>query len=259
MHKVVYPLTLVLLCLSEPIALRTCSVVLQPVSGTQGTSDMVGLLDYVQRLIGIPEDMSSDPAARGVMGIPQPQRKPGGLLGMSEEPTDNIVSQLSSYIDSNFPASRYPGARAAMLGTIVSEAGEDMRFDQEQRSGGPGYGLFQMERPHYRRYVGNKIYSRLKPTEAEKARGFKPYLDTVGARYNKFLKNNKLQDSAQSQIKFMSDRIKKNKQVMEAFKSPDPSKAIDALTGQIIKPRAYLNKSTRQAELKRRRRAAGRF
>lgn len=219
----------------------------------------MGLLDYVQRLIGIPEDMSSDPAARGVMGIPQPKRKPGGLLGVSEEPPDNIVSQLSSYIDSNFPASQYPGARAAMLGTIVSEAGEDMRFDQEQLSGGPGYGLFQMERPHYRRYVGNKIYSRLNPTEAEKARGFKPYLDTVGERYNKFLKNNKLQDSAQSQIKFMSDRIKKNKQVMEAFKSSDSSKAIDALTAQIIKPRAYLNRSTRQELLKRRRRAAGRF
>lgn len=219
----------------------------------------MGLLDYVQRLIGIPENMSNDPAARGVMGIPQPKRKPGGLLGVSEEPPDNIVSQLSSYIDSNFPASQYPGARAAMLGTIVSEAGEDMRFDQEQLSGGPGYGLFQMERPHYRRYVGNKIYSRLNPTEAEKARGFKPYLDTVGERYNKFLKNNKLQDSAQSQIKFMSDRIKKNKQVMEAFKSSDSSKAIDALTAQIIKPRAYLNRSTRQDLLKRRRRAAGRF
>ncbi len=239
-------------------------MILQPVSGIQGASDMVGLLDYVQRLIGIPEDMSSDPAARSMMGIPQPQRKPGGLLGVSEELPDNIVSQISSYIDSNFPASQYPAARAAMLGTIVSEAGEDMKFDQEQRSGGPGYGLFQMERPHYRRYVTTpkgreKIYSRLNPTEAEKARGFKPYLDTVGARYNKFLENNKLQDSAQSQIRFMSDKIKKNKQVMEAFKSSDPSKAIDALTGQIIKPRAYLNRSTRQAELNRRRRAAGRF
>jgi len=235
---------------------------------------MVGLLDYVQRLIGIPENMSSDPdvAAYDIMGIPKPQRKPipkpqrkpGGLLNVSEELPDNIVSQLSSYINSNFPASQYPGARAAMLGTIVSEAGEDMRFDQEQLSGGPGYGLFQMERPHYRRYVTTpkgveKIYSRLNPTEAEKARGFKPYLDTVGARYNKFLENSKLQDSAENQIRFMSDKIKKNKQVMEAFKSSDPFKAIDAFTAQIIKPKAYLIRSTRQDVLKRRRRAARRF
>ena len=49
---------------------------------------MVGLLDYVQRLIGIPENMSNDPAAQAVMGIPQPQRKPSGLLGMgAPQPT----------------------------------------------------------------------------------------------------------------------------------------------------------------------------
>lgn len=44
----------------------------------------MGLLDYVQRLLGIPEDMSSDPAAQGVSGIvPVPKKKPSGLLGMS--------------------------------------------------------------------------------------------------------------------------------------------------------------------------------
>jgi len=227
--------------------LRACSTASQPVSDTQGTSDMA------EGLLGLGLLPERAEIKRGLLDF----------LGIDSKPSQDIVSELTSYINSNFPASKYPAARAAMLGTIVSEAGEDMRFDQEQLSGGPGYGLFQMERPHYRRYVktpkGTKIYSRLKPTEAEKARGFKPYLDTVGARYNKFLENNKLQDSAQSQIKFMSDRIKKNNQVMEAFKSSDPSKAIDALTGQIIKPRAYLNRSTRQAELNRRRRAAGRF
>ena len=112
MHKVVYPLTLVLLCLSEPIALRACSTILQPVSGIQGSSDM-GLLDYVQRLIGIPEDMSSDPAARGVIGVPQPQRKPSGLLGMGNPPV-RMPKEMASQID--------PIARI-----IISEAGgEDL-------------------------------------------------------------------------------------------------------------------------------------
>ena len=50
---------------------------------------MVGLLDYVQRLVGIPEDMSSDPAAQAVMGVPRPQTKPGGLLGVSSEQTSS--------------------------------------------------------------------------------------------------------------------------------------------------------------------------
>ena len=223
--------------------LRACSTTSPQASGTQGTSDMA------EGLLGLGIFPERAQIKRGILD----------LLGINSEPSQDIVSELSSYINSNFPASQYPGARAAMLGTIVSESGEDMRFDQEQLSGGPGYGLFQIERPHYRRRVGNKIYSRLNPTEEEKKRGFKPYLDTLGARYNSFLKKNKLQDSAQSQIRFMSDRIKKNKKVMEAFKSSDPSKAIDALTAQIIKPRAYLNRSTRQDELNRRRRAAGRF
>jgi len=61
---------------------------------------MVGLLDYVQRLIGIPEDMSSDPAAQAVMGVPRPQTKPGGLLGVSPDPVapnqnDYIVNYIA--------------------------------------------------------------------------------------------------------------------------------------------------------------------
>ena len=49
---------------------------------------MVGLLDYVQRLIGIPENMSGDPAAQAVMGVPRPQTKPSGLLGVSPAQPD---------------------------------------------------------------------------------------------------------------------------------------------------------------------------
>ena len=43
---------------------------------------MVGLLDYVQRLIGIPENMSGDPAAQQFTGVPRPQRNPRGLLDL---------------------------------------------------------------------------------------------------------------------------------------------------------------------------------
>lgn len=79
MHKVVYPLTLVLLCLSEPIALRACSTILQPVSGIQGTSDMAqGLLDIVSQ-IGrgfekiYDEQVPTMQEARGLLGMSAPQ------------------------------------------------------------------------------------------------------------------------------------------------------------------------------------------
>ncbi len=181
------------------------------------------------------------------------------LSNIQDSIGSNVSSELMRYIDSEFPPSQYPSARPAMMATIVSEAGEDMRYDQEQKKRGPGYGLFQMERPHFRRRVGNKIYSRLNATEAEKKRGFKPYLNTLGARYNKFLKDNDLKDSAKAQITFMSNIIKRNKNVLDSFKSSDRSKAIDSFTAKIIKPRGYLNKQTRQAELRKRRRAAERF
>lgn len=70
MHKVVYPLALVLLCLSEPIALRACSTILQPVSGIQGTSDMQKIFELLEQI------------ERENRGEPMPVN-PAGLLGVS--------------------------------------------------------------------------------------------------------------------------------------------------------------------------------
>jgi spore germination cell wall hydrolase CwlJ-like protein len=95
----------------------------------------MGLLDYVQRLLGIPEDMSSDPAAQGVSGIvPVPKKKPSGLLGMGSPPV-RMPKEMASQID--------PIARI-----IISEAG--------------GEGLSGMKA------VANVIQNRV----SEKGRGF---------------------------------------------------------------------------------------
>lgn len=40
----------------------------------------MGILDYLQRIVGIPENMSGDPAAQQFTGVPRPQRNPRGLL-----------------------------------------------------------------------------------------------------------------------------------------------------------------------------------
>jgi hypothetical protein len=96
MHKVVCLLVSTLLLTTLPGS-ATCSGISQQASDTRGNSDM-GLLDYVQRLVGIPEDMSNDPAARGVMGIPQPQRKPGGLISKfpAQAAPISIIEDMSS-------------------------------------------------------------------------------------------------------------------------------------------------------------------
>ena len=109
--------------------------------------------------------------------------------------------------------------------------------------------------PHWRRPKknGKGYYSRnSQPTPAEIARGFVKYDDTKGKRYNTYLKNNKFTDSAVSQTNYMSQLIRGNKKVLEAFKKGTPEKAMEAFTKYLITPGAYLNKNTRDSELSRR-------
>jgi hypothetical protein len=202
------------------------------------------------------EDMSNDPAAQGVLGVPQPQRKPA----------DPTVANIGLNIDNEFPADKYPSARAVLLGTISKEAGPDMRFNVWQGGGtdkksaaGPGYGLFQTEMPHYwYKTTAGKKWTRMNPTKNEKR--FKNFAgNTMGSSYNKFVKENNMQDSAESQIKFMSNVIKKDKDLIKAFASKDYKKAMELFTAKIIRPKAYINKGTRNAELDRRYQAAGKF
>jgi hypothetical protein len=197
--------------------------------------EQVPTMDEIRGLLGMPEDMSSDPAAQYT--------------------TDNEL-----------PADKYPSARAVLLGTISKEAGQDMRFNVWQGGGtdkklaaGPGYGLFQTEMPHYwYKTTAGKKWTRMNPTKNEKR--FKNFAgNTMGASYSKFVKENNIQDSAESQIKFMSNVIKKDKDLLKAFASNDYKKAMELFTAKIIRPKAYLNKKTRAAELKRRYRAAESF
>jgi hypothetical protein len=257
--------------------------------------EQVPTMDEIRGLLGMPEDMSSDPAAQYTTGVPQPQRKSVGLLGVSpaqvapgvgvedmyndlaaqgvtgvpqpqKKPADSTAANIGLNIDNELPADKYPSARAVLLGTISKEAGQDMRFNVWQGGGtdkklaaGPGYGLFQTEMPHYwYKTTAGKKWTRMNPTKNEKR--FKNFAgNTMGASYSKFVKENNIQDSAESQIKFMSNVIKKDKDLLKAFASNDYKKAMELFTAKIIRPKAYLNKKTRAAELKRRYRAAESF
>tara|TARA_R100001369_G_C3256620_1_gene157219 strand:+ start:39 stop:722 length:684 start_codon:yes stop_codon:yes gene_type:complete len=198
---------------------------------------------------------------------PRPRQNPErSLIGPSSEMPPNVAN-ITKYISDAFPSDKYSklfreNARKAMLGTIHAEAGHSMNYNTWQGgatnkndASGPGYGLFQFEMPHWRRPKknGKGYYSRnSQPTPAEIARGFVKYDDTKGKRYNTYLKNNKFTDSAVSQTNYMSQLIRGNKKVLEAFKKGTPEKAMEAFTKYLITPGAYLNKNTRDSELSRR-------
>lgn len=212
--------------------------------------------------------------AQGLLGLgilPEISKIKSGLLdflGISKEPDSDMASQLSSYIDSNLPASKYPSARSTLLGTIFKEAGEGMKFNtwqggvtDKKLSTGPGYGLFQTEMPHYyyiRKSDGRK-FTRNNPTQEERKRFVNYAENTLGGEYNKFIQGNGVADSAEAQIKFMSNIIKKDKELLKAFSSNDYKKAMELFTAKIVRSKAYLNKKTRADEIARRIRAAERF
>lgn len=61
--------------------------------------EQVPTMDEIRGLLGMPEDMSSDPAAQYTTGVPQPQRKPVGLLGVSPDQVAPGVGVEDMYND----------------------------------------------------------------------------------------------------------------------------------------------------------------
>jgi hypothetical protein len=200
---------------------------------------------------------------------PRPTPRPTSLLEFS--PTDVLIKKHTDDISNNFPSSKYSklfreNARKVMLGTIRAESG-NYRYNTWQGNAtnkndasGPGYGLYQMEMPHWRRSKGKDKNGNSKgywsrnsqPSPAKMAQGFKKFEDTMGKRYTTYLKNNKLNDNSTNQTNYMSQLILKNKEISKAFKTGTPEQAMEAFTKYLIKPKAYLNKNTRDSELSRR-------
>jgi hypothetical protein len=166
---------------------------------------MVGLLDYVQRLIGIPENMSGDPAAQAVMGVPRPQTKPGGILGMDAPQAPSKTEFVRNILSSRYS----PQVVAGIMGNIDVETGGSFDPMQKQTKG-PGRGLFQMEKKMLR-------------------------------AYNKYIEDNDLKNTAQSQLDFMSEILSNSnvydigaghrKAMKKAFESGD----VDMITGEFSK------------------------
>lgn len=137
-----------------------------------------------------------------------------GLIAVSPKKVDQVFNLLNSDYDLN------EGAVAAIMGNISAETGDSFDFTQQQKNG-PGYGLFQFEGVHQR-------------------------------EYDNFLQENKIPDSAKSQIDYVMENIYGSKQdivgqgnaklLREAFERGDVDLATEIFMTKFERPKDQSNK-----------------
>ena len=140
--------------------------------------------------------------------------KSEGLIAVSPKKVDQVFNLLNSDYDLN------EGAVAAIMGNISAETGDSFDFTQQQKNG-PGYGLFQFEGVHQR-------------------------------EYDNFLQENKIPDSAKSQIDYVMENIYGSKQdivgqgnaklLREAFERGDVDLATEIFMTKFERPKDQSNK-----------------
>ena len=140
----------------------------------------------------------------------------------------NQVVQVGNTVEKYFPDNPY--VITAMLGNIDVETGGSFDFKQKQYEGGPGYGLFQFDfhKPNYRKY----------------------------------LKRKGLQDSEDSQVRYVHDSIYGDEQehlgwgnakkLRELFaSSKDPVEISDMIVKRFLKPKKGKEHIDRRREASR--------
>lgn len=137
-----------------------------------------------------------------------------GLIAVSPKKVDQVFNLLSSDYDLN------EGAVAGIMGNISAETGDSFDFTQQQKNG-PGYGLFQFEGVHQR-------------------------------EYDNFLEDNKIADSAKSQIDYVMENIYGSKQdiigqgnaklLREAFAKGDVDLITEIFMTKFERPKDQSNK-----------------
>jgi hypothetical protein len=140
--------------------------------------------------------------------------KSEGLIAISPKKVDQVFNLLNSDYDLN------EAAVAAIMGNISAETGDSFDFTQQQKNG-PGYGLFQFEGVHQR-------------------------------EYDNFLEENKIPDSAKSQIDYVMENIYGSKQdivgqgnaklLREAFERGDVDLATEIFMTKFERPKDQSNK-----------------
>jgi hypothetical protein len=167
-----------------------------------------------------------------------PPRRPSGLLSQGENLTPRqaeVIGAITKY----FPTDVFPQAVPAIMGNIDVETGGSFDYKQKQYKGGPGRGLFQMEKP-------------------------------MQKNYNKFLKDNELENSVDSQIFFLKNvldnpeihslgnaidrrgkKVYRGELIQRLFRGQDPSRATKYFMERFLNPnrkKSHLSRRLRSAQ-----------
>ena len=183
-------------------------------------------------------DAPVPPKRSDYMPTQVPSRRPSGLLDQGETLTPKeteIISAITKY----FPTDVFPQAVPAIMGNIDVETGGSFDYKQKQYKGGPGRGLFQMEKP-------------------------------MQKSYNKFLKDNELEDSVDSQVFFLKNvlgnpkihslgnaidkrgkKVYRGELIQRLFRGQDPSRATKYFMERFLNPnpnKSHLPRRIRSSE-----------
>ena len=163
---------------------------------------------------GLMELLNSKAAAeeRALFGI-SVEEQAKGLISMAQSAVQSTPNYVVQSVRNTF---KNPKLAAAVLGNIEHETGGTFDYKQKQYGGGPGRGLFQMEYP------------------------------PMMAAYNNFLQANKMQDSAEGQIKFINDIVTSDKyydigsgnrkKMMEIINTGDVKKITEEFSRRVLRP-----------------------
>ena len=153
----------------------------------------------------------------GLLGKIMPMMANVGLLENDASPTN--MDQVYNILNADKRLNK--DAVAAIMGNIDVETDGSFDFMQQQYNGGPGYGLFQLE-------------------------------GVQRKEYDKFLNENKLDDSANSQINYVMENVFGNKQnivgqgnakkIREAFDAGDVNLATEIFMTKFERPKDQSSK-----------------
>ena len=180
-----------------------------------------------------------------------PEFKPAILEGGPEDRRSYVMDQVERHA----PTSKYKNAQQIFKGTISRETGGTFDPVQRQMGGGPGKGLFQMERNSWRYTKNGKTW-----TSSKKTKDHKTFNKGMYSYYTDWLDKTNLGDNSENQIRFVMSsldrktgyRFGNESKIKEALKDDNPERAMANFTKYAIKPAWVYKKIKKRGKVIRR-------
>ena len=182
-----------------------------------------------------------------------PEFKPAVLEGGPEDRPAYVMEQVERYA----PSSKYKNAQQIFKGTISRETGGTFDPVQRQMGGGPGKGLFQMERDSWR--YTDRNTGRIR-TSSRKTDRHKTFNKGMYSYYTDWLDKTNLGDNSENQIRFVMSSLDRKtgykfgneSKIKKALKDDNPERAMANFTKYAIKPAWVYKKIKKRGKVIRR-------